>query len=265
MKRATEFILTIFCSLVMATNAFSAPQWWQQVYTPNSNGQVTLKDENNINVTAITNPTSAKVKLGANTSTQSPTIVIQATASLPIKAVGEACTANTSGTNPNQLASEGTAITADRSSLLSCQSGAWLAMSNTCPAGTKTYPATGTLCIAKRSAIDSGWTPTSPNTAAQFIEYCAARGLQPASSGILAALYTPGFTSAPAYTSFNYFVSDAFSVLSNRGSGVVGENLQNVMVGWITPPSQSGWRTQVEYASNWYSGVTSPMDVLCYR
>ncbi|MEM8519091.1 hypothetical protein, partial [Janthinobacterium sp. CAN_S7] len=123
MKIMSKLAAIALVSHTLLTNATAAPQWWQQVYPTNSNSQITLKDENNNNVTAITNPTAAKVKLSANTNTQPPSIIIQATASLPIKVVGDPCTASTTGSNPNQTANEGAAITADRSLLLSCQSG----------------------------------------------------------------------------------------------------------------------------------------------
>lgn len=53
--------------------------------------------------------------------------VIPITATLPIKAVGNSCSELTLGTTayPNLIASEGIAITADRTSLLTCQSGQW--------------------------------------------------------------------------------------------------------------------------------------------
>jgi hypothetical protein len=53
--------------------------------------------------------------------------IVPITATLPIKAVGEACAELNLGTtaNPNLVAAEGVAITSDRSSLLTCQSGMW--------------------------------------------------------------------------------------------------------------------------------------------
>jgi hypothetical protein len=53
--------------------------------------------------------------------------IVPITATLPIKAVGDSCAELNLGTtaNPNLVAAEGVAITADRSVLLTCQSGVW--------------------------------------------------------------------------------------------------------------------------------------------
>jgi len=103
--------------LTSITDAIAAPQWWQQVYPSNSNSQISLKDENNNNVTAITNPTAASVKTNVNTSTQSPSIILQATATLPIKIRDTACDSTT----------DTAAITSDRAMLLTCQANIWRA------------------------------------------------------------------------------------------------------------------------------------------
>lgn len=107
----------IFLCVIISSNAWSAPQWWQQVYPSDSNSQITLKDENNNSITAITNPTAASVKTSSTTNTRPPTVVIQATATLPIAVRNTACdsTKNT------------VAITSDRTMLLTCQSNVWLA------------------------------------------------------------------------------------------------------------------------------------------
>lgn len=54
---------------------------------------------------------------GANATTPSVTI--------PVKTVGEPCVSANLGNLPNQSAAEGQAITADRTSLLTCQSSQW--------------------------------------------------------------------------------------------------------------------------------------------
>lgn len=100
--------------LLVSAGASAAPQWWQAIYTTNSNNQINLKDENNTSVTAITNPTSANVKLNTNITTQPPTVIVQATATLPTVAIGSACTF---GTSTAALSSS------DRLTLLSCGSG----------------------------------------------------------------------------------------------------------------------------------------------
>jgi hypothetical protein len=105
-----KIIISIIC-LLSFTDALAAPEWWQQLYPSNSNNQVTLKDENNNNLTAITNPTAASVQANVNTSTQPPTVIVQATATLPVVAIGSACVY---GTNTAALSS------ADRITLLTC-------------------------------------------------------------------------------------------------------------------------------------------------
>lgn len=106
--------------------AYAADMQWWSTSSPNAapNGSITLKNASGASRTIISNPTGANLST-RSANTQAPTVVVQATASLPIKAVGDACTASTSGTAPNQTAGEGTAITADRSMLLTCQSGVW--------------------------------------------------------------------------------------------------------------------------------------------
>lgn len=122
-----KYKLVITISLIaLTTPALAAGQWYQDVYgTTNYNGQVTLTDSSGNSVATSSNPTGANVNPTQSSSVQPPVVIVQATASLPIKAVGDACTASTTGTAPNQSAGEGTAITADRTLLLSCQSGSW--------------------------------------------------------------------------------------------------------------------------------------------
>ena len=99
--------------------------WAHQAGSLSSNGSVTVKSIAGGSYSATQNPSGAIAKANQVAATQPPTVIVQATASLPIKAVGDACTASTSGSSPNQAADEGTAITADRASLLTCQSGTW--------------------------------------------------------------------------------------------------------------------------------------------
>lgn len=106
-------------------------KWWHTTApdAPNTNGSITLPTGTGSR-TLTKNPTSAVLQATRSTNSQPPTILVQATASLPVKVEGSACTAATSGTAPNQTADEGTAITADRSVLLSCQSGVWAKQSS---------------------------------------------------------------------------------------------------------------------------------------
>lgn len=120
-------IAQIVVLLAAATTVDAAsPQWYQDVYgTVNFNGQVTLKDANGSSVSAASNPTGGNVTATQASSVQPPVVVVQATATLPIHAIGDACTASTTGIAPNQIDGEGISITLDRTSLLTCQSGVW--------------------------------------------------------------------------------------------------------------------------------------------
>lgn len=86
---------------------------------------MTVKSLSGGSYTATQNPPGAVAKSNQNAATQPPTVIVQATTSLPIKSAGDSCVAATTGTSPNLSADEGTAITSDRSTLLTCQSGTW--------------------------------------------------------------------------------------------------------------------------------------------
>jgi len=119
--------ITVLTLLVTSQHVTAAdPQWAWEAGKQTSNGAITLKSvSGGATYSGTQNPTGAVAKINQSAATQPPTVIIQATASLPIKAVGDACTSSTSGTAPNQSAGEGTAITADRTLILSCQSGIW--------------------------------------------------------------------------------------------------------------------------------------------
>lgn len=109
-----------------AASAGVGPAWAWDANKITNNGSVQIKSTNGTTTyNAVQNPTGAVAKINQSALTQPSTLIFQATASLPIKNAGDVCTASTSGTAPNQSADEGTAITADRSTLLSCQSGVW--------------------------------------------------------------------------------------------------------------------------------------------
>ena len=99
--------------------------WAHQDGSLSSNGAVTIKSLAGGSYSGTVNPMGAVAKANQSAVTQPPTVIVQATASLPIKVVGDACATSTSGGAPNESAGEGTAILADRSSLLTCQAGAW--------------------------------------------------------------------------------------------------------------------------------------------
>ncbi|CAG0975740.1 hypothetical protein RHDC4_01571 [Rhodocyclaceae bacterium] len=119
--KLTRFAIIFGLLSVSLTAPAAGPQWWQQIYSSNTNSQITLKDQNNTSVTAITNPTAASVQLNSNTNTQPPTVVVQASASLPVVAIGSACTF---GTSTAALSS------ADRLTLLTCNSSNLWAIAN---------------------------------------------------------------------------------------------------------------------------------------
>jgi len=128
MKKIRNCFSTIVLIALVTPAALADAQWYKDVYgTTNYNGQVTLTDSSGNPVTMMSNPTGTNVDLTQSSSIQPPVVIVQATASLPIKSIGDVCTETTTGTAPTQSASEGTAITADRTLLLSCQSGLWTA------------------------------------------------------------------------------------------------------------------------------------------
>lgn len=123
MQKLQNQITTFIVALTIAAapplaHAGADFKWWA---TGQTSGQINLTTASGTQRTNLpSNPTGAQTVRSANT--QAPTVIVQATASLPIKVVGDACTATTSGISPNQTAGEGTAITSDRTTLLSCQS-----------------------------------------------------------------------------------------------------------------------------------------------
>lgn len=118
-------INTIGVMLLIYSQTVSAQQWVWDTGKQNNNGSINIKSVTGGAVYAGTqNPTGAAAKLNQTAVTQPPTVVL-ATASLPIRAVGDTCVAKTTGSASDQVADEGTAITADRAALLTCQSGKW--------------------------------------------------------------------------------------------------------------------------------------------
>lgn len=87
----------IFQFLVGAIFAISTspsaadPKWYNDVYPSNKNSQISLLNQGGGSVTAIRNPTAASVQLNANTSTQPPSVFVQATATLPVASIGASC------------------------------------------------------------------------------------------------------------------------------------------------------------------------------
>ena len=111
--------------LIYAQTVSAQPQWTWDTGKQNNNGSINIKSVTGGAVYAGTqNPTGAAAKLNQTAVTQPPTVVL-ATASLPIRAVGSTCATITTGSGAEQIADEGTAVTADRSALLTCQSGKW--------------------------------------------------------------------------------------------------------------------------------------------
>ena len=121
MKRKLRLLLLL---AVCEQAAAMTPQWTWEAGKQANNGAITIKaTSGSTTYSGTQNPTGAVAKTSQSAVTQPPTVIVQATASLPIKAPGDSCSATTSGTAPNQTAGEGTAITVDRTLLLSCQSG----------------------------------------------------------------------------------------------------------------------------------------------
>lgn len=117
--------LAFACALALTTTISTAtPRWTWEAGKQTNNGSITVKSTSGSTTYSGTqNPTGAVAKANQTAVTQPPTVIVQATASLPVKAVGDACTSVTTGTAPNTMADERTAITADRTLLLTCQSG----------------------------------------------------------------------------------------------------------------------------------------------
>lgn len=125
-------IANLFIALLVASSGAIAggPQWAWDAGVQTNNGAITVKSVSGATTYNVTqNPTGAVAKLDQNSATQPATIVVQATATLPIRAEGDPCTQATSGVSPNQFADEGQAITADRTKILTCRSGVWTASS----------------------------------------------------------------------------------------------------------------------------------------
>lgn len=135
----------------MAAPAGAGPTGWaHQVAGFQSNGAVTIKSLAGGSYAGTQNATGAVAKASQSAVTQPPTIIVQATAALPIKAVGDTCAASTSGAAPSQTSGEGIAILADRSSLLTCQSGVWTisksSSASSSAMGLPSYFPTGIVC-----------------------------------------------------------------------------------------------------------------------
>lgn len=117
-------VFTLTIAAPLATHAGADFKWWA---TGQTSGQINLTNASGVQRQNLpSNPTGAQAVRSANT--QAPTVIVQATQSLPVKNIGDTCTQTTSGTAPNQSAAEGTAITADRIMLLTCNAatGVWL-------------------------------------------------------------------------------------------------------------------------------------------
>lgn len=121
----TNAIAAFAIALSIAAATFPAHagadfKWWA---TGQTSGQINLTNASGTQRQSLpSNPTGAQTVRSANT--QAPTVVVQATNSLPIKSIGDTCTPTGSPTT----AAEGTAITADRIMLLTCNAAisAWI-------------------------------------------------------------------------------------------------------------------------------------------
>jgi hypothetical protein len=114
-----------FVGATISASSSGQAAWAHQNGSLQSNGSISIKSLSGGSYAGTVNPAGAVAKVSQSAVTQPPTVIVQATASLPIKTAGSTCVSNTTGTAPNQTAGEGTAILADRTNLLTCQSGLW--------------------------------------------------------------------------------------------------------------------------------------------
>jgi len=206
--------------IILSFSAKAAGQWYQDVYgTTNYNGQLTLTSPSGSSVSSSSNPTGSNVNLTQTASVQPPVVLVQATTTLPIKSIGDACTATTTGSYPNQTATESIAITADRSTLLSCQNGVY--RPSTGDSGAKAWVNfDGTNCPGNWCAIRSSYNVW---------------GVYRSSAG----LYTPWFNTqmsdanyvvagvagqAPAHDPYIKFPADGFTPRTNSFEFYVVDN-----------------------------------------
>ncbi len=152
--------ITILSALTLCAPLIGAQQWTYQGGQQTNNGSVTVKSVNGATSQAATqNPTGAAAKVNQTAVTQPPTVVMQATARLPVVAENSAC----------DTAYDRLALNADRTKTLSCQSGQWKPESaSSCSSG---YVWTGGSCQAISSfasGVPSGysvmsWTASCPS------------------------------------------------------------------------------------------------------
>lgn len=96
----------------------AGPQWTWEAGKQTNNGAITVKSVTGAGSYSTTqNPTGAIAKLNQNAVIQPPTIVVQATSGVPVKVLNDPC----DSTNDTL------AVTADRLTILSCQSSVWKA------------------------------------------------------------------------------------------------------------------------------------------
>lgn len=90
MKAIFQFLIGAILA-ISALSSSADPQWYNDVYPTNSNSQISLVNQSGGTVTAIRNPTAASVQLNTNTSTRVPSVLVQASATLPVVTIGTTC------------------------------------------------------------------------------------------------------------------------------------------------------------------------------
>lgn len=158
----------LFALLTVMPGARATDMQWWSTSSPNAvpNGAITLKNASGTSHTIASNPTGANLST-RTANTQPPTVIVQATAALPIKGIGDICTQTTY----NSTATEGTAITSDRIMLLTCNAatGRWLpsrAYANEGDACNVIYKKNTFLLADKltlTAVLPDGWQATNPS------------------------------------------------------------------------------------------------------
>lgn len=193
-------------ALVAPATVSAQAAWAHQGGALTPNGAIVIKSLAGGSYSGTRNPAGAVAKGNQTAATQPATVIVQATASLPIKNVGDACTVATSGTAPNQTATEGTAITSDRSALLSCQSGVWK----------KGASGAGTLLELTCNYMNNGGSCTPPSCPSGWTDLyggaASVRPGSPASSG-----YTWTTNVRQCFNSTSYSVLQPSCYFMNNG------------------------------------------------
>lgn len=171
--------------------------------------------------------------------------VVPITATLPIKAVGDSCTELNLGTtaNPNLIAAEGVAITADRASLLTCQVGVWKKQASNAKVlqetpeqyvGRMTWPGywNSSWFISCPTFDCSTWAPAYQTW--QFAVVDAGGGTY----SIARRIFTPATLGGPAWSEWTVLctTSTNYPFYCNWGGNPVSILSIGIQIGYVTNP-----------------------------